>query len=238
MAWRRPGDKPLSEPMMVSLLTHICVTRPQWVNIFKLKQNGRYFPDYILRALSCKKVWIYNHSDFIGFCSLWISWQEKSALVPVLTWRRTSTKPFPRQWWPGSLTHICVIDEWILSSGTHPTSLVCVCVFSVIGKIPLLFCGIFSHTVWRCCIALAHMNALYRYEVDYVAITCFILLHDARWFMSSDNAQRFCCPCLINNETDAIISRKTTIITCLVTVIGSKWTKRSCYFEQQYTRST
>ena len=33
MAWRRLGDKPLSEPMMVSLLTHICVTRPQWVNI-------------------------------------------------------------------------------------------------------------------------------------------------------------------------------------------------------------
>ena len=33
MAWRRPGDKPLSEPMMVSLLTHICVTRPQRVKI-------------------------------------------------------------------------------------------------------------------------------------------------------------------------------------------------------------
>ena len=32
MAWRRPGNKPLSEPMVVSLLTHICVTRPQWVN--------------------------------------------------------------------------------------------------------------------------------------------------------------------------------------------------------------
>ena len=31
MAWCRPGDKPLSEPMMVSLSTHICVTRPQWV---------------------------------------------------------------------------------------------------------------------------------------------------------------------------------------------------------------
>ena len=29
MAWRRPGDKPLSEPMMVNLLAHICVTRPQ-----------------------------------------------------------------------------------------------------------------------------------------------------------------------------------------------------------------
>ena len=32
MAWRRPGDKPLFEPMMDTLPTHICVTRPQWVN--------------------------------------------------------------------------------------------------------------------------------------------------------------------------------------------------------------
>ena len=32
MVWRRSGDKPLSEPMMDSLPTHICVTRPQWVN--------------------------------------------------------------------------------------------------------------------------------------------------------------------------------------------------------------
>ena len=29
MAWRRPGDKPLSEPMIVSLPTHVCVARPQ-----------------------------------------------------------------------------------------------------------------------------------------------------------------------------------------------------------------
>ena len=34
MAWRRPGDKPLSEPMMVSLPTHICVARPHWVNVW------------------------------------------------------------------------------------------------------------------------------------------------------------------------------------------------------------
>ena len=31
MTWRRQGDKPLTEPVMVSLPTHICVTRPQWV---------------------------------------------------------------------------------------------------------------------------------------------------------------------------------------------------------------
>ena len=36
MAWRRPGDKPLSEPMVVRLPTNICVTRPQWVNSLSL----------------------------------------------------------------------------------------------------------------------------------------------------------------------------------------------------------
>ena len=29
--WCWPGDKPLSEPMMVSLLTHICFAQPHWV---------------------------------------------------------------------------------------------------------------------------------------------------------------------------------------------------------------
>ena len=31
MALHRPGNKPLSEPMMVSLLMHIYITRPQWI---------------------------------------------------------------------------------------------------------------------------------------------------------------------------------------------------------------
>ena len=34
MAWRWPGDKPLSGPMMVRLSTHICVIRPQWVKVW------------------------------------------------------------------------------------------------------------------------------------------------------------------------------------------------------------
>ena len=33
MAWCRPDDKPLPETMMVNLLTQICSTRPQWVNL-------------------------------------------------------------------------------------------------------------------------------------------------------------------------------------------------------------
>ena len=57
MAWRRPGNKPLSEPMIVSLLTHICVTRPQWVKLIAgilciirqttiyIYHNGKIFHD-------------------------------------------------------------------------------------------------------------------------------------------------------------------------------------------------
>ena len=32
MAWCHPVDKPLSEPMLLNLPMHICVTQPQWVN--------------------------------------------------------------------------------------------------------------------------------------------------------------------------------------------------------------
>ena len=49
MSWRRPGDKPLSGPMMVILPTHIYVTRPQWVNSLYL--NGAHFHGYISISL-------------------------------------------------------------------------------------------------------------------------------------------------------------------------------------------
>ena len=49
MAWHRPCDKPLSEPMMVSLLTHICVTRPQWV---KSTFNVAFVPKIHLNVIS------------------------------------------------------------------------------------------------------------------------------------------------------------------------------------------
>ena len=40
MAWRRVGAKPSSEPMMISLLTHISVTRPQWVKALVISINA------------------------------------------------------------------------------------------------------------------------------------------------------------------------------------------------------
>ena len=40
MAWCCPGDKPLSESMMFSLLMHLCVARPQWVNGQDISSHG------------------------------------------------------------------------------------------------------------------------------------------------------------------------------------------------------
>ena len=51
MAWHRPGHKPLSEAMMVSLLTHICVTRPQWVNILWPSDAIRHYRTFPWLAL-------------------------------------------------------------------------------------------------------------------------------------------------------------------------------------------
>ena len=42
MAWHRPGDKPLSEPMLVSLLTQTCVIRLQWVK-FRINSHEMDF---------------------------------------------------------------------------------------------------------------------------------------------------------------------------------------------------
>ena len=51
MAWRRPGDMPLSEPMLVSLRTHICVTRPQWVKT-GVNAFGATFYDHLTLLLT------------------------------------------------------------------------------------------------------------------------------------------------------------------------------------------
>ena len=67
MAWRRPGDKPLSEPMMVRLPTHICVTQPQWVNSFAL---GRCSSNSLSMIFKC-----IIHNCRALHCSVWNCFQ-------------------------------------------------------------------------------------------------------------------------------------------------------------------
>ena len=75
MAWRHPGDKPLSEPMMVNLPTHICVIRPQWV-----RRSWAPF-QYPIRCLIVRSQevlkawdWCLESSDH---CGIWQAhWQQ------------------------------------------------------------------------------------------------------------------------------------------------------------------
>ena len=53
IARHRPGDKPLSEPRMECLLTHICITRPQWVNTLMSSFDSRIFKYIIFIEYIC-----------------------------------------------------------------------------------------------------------------------------------------------------------------------------------------
>ena len=50
MDWHCPGDKPLSEPMMASWMTHICVTWPQWVNRLSSQKQIDLSGNYLTEA--------------------------------------------------------------------------------------------------------------------------------------------------------------------------------------------
>ena len=89
MAWRRPGDKPLSELMTVSLSTHICVTRPQWVKkkiIFKLS----WWIDILSACCENVRRMLQNSID------------DKSTLVQVMAWCRQAPSHYLNQCWPRS----------------------------------------------------------------------------------------------------------------------------------------
>ena len=72
MAWLRPGDKPLSEPMMDYLLTDIWVTRTQWVKLEVVPQidNIGIFPYVIEHSIT----WLNYVSSFskLHFDMFWI----------------------------------------------------------------------------------------------------------------------------------------------------------------------
>ena len=74
MAWRPSGDKPLSEPMMVSLLTHICITRPQWVHIKKMHDELQMKLPTTPVACTYYNTWhISSEVCFVQYCFRYIS---------------------------------------------------------------------------------------------------------------------------------------------------------------------
>ena len=89
MAWRRPGDKPLSEAMMVNLPTHICVSRPQWVNKWQNTSLKRNCPCHKSKHVSpftriygfagtvdmCRSANVMEDADVKTFATTTLIWQ-------------------------------------------------------------------------------------------------------------------------------------------------------------------
>ena len=76
MAWRRPCDKPLSEPMMVRLPTHICVTRPQFIEAESLIYASVNWPSLVKKWLvACPAP-----SHYLNQCWKIVEWTLRNKL--------------------------------------------------------------------------------------------------------------------------------------------------------------
>ena len=107
MAWRRPGDKTLSKPIMVNLPMLICVTRPQWINSSLPGQNGRHLADDIFKYIFISEKVLYFHLDPLKFVPNHPI-DNKSALVQVMAWcYQTGDKPLPEPMLIQFPAHIC-----------------------------------------------------------------------------------------------------------------------------------
>ena len=101
MAWRRPGDKPLFEPMMDSLPTHICVTRPQWVNTMAAGALAPYIATQ--SATIILGMQINPSSSSTAYMCQW----SGSALFQVMACRLFDAKPLPK-----SVLVYCQLDSF------------------------------------------------------------------------------------------------------------------------------
>ena len=112
MAWHLPGDKPLSQPMIVSLLTNICVTRPQWVNSLNPERFG-WNLDRVFKLISMINGWGIYCQIALRWMSLDLT-DNKSSLFQVMAWCRRATSDYLRQYWARSMSPYGVIrPQWI-----------------------------------------------------------------------------------------------------------------------------
>ena len=74
MAWCWPGNEPLPEPIMVSLLTHKCITRPQWINTLRPQQNGCDFKMAVILQTAFSNIYFRTKKIAVGSSGLNASW--------------------------------------------------------------------------------------------------------------------------------------------------------------------
>ena len=101
MAWHRTGNKLLSEPMMIILLTHICITHPQWAKWLSwMREYYKFLPwqhvNHILVIDSLTVVGGLNSNQFVMWlkkkwyftlCSSCVGLTHVGQLISVITMR-------------------------------------------------------------------------------------------------------------------------------------------------------
>ena len=92
MAWRWPGNKPLSKPRMESLLTHICVTQPQWFNTLRQRQNRQHFADGVFKPISFNNIVLILMKISLVFVAKSLI-NNYAAFVQIMAWPHTGNKP-------------------------------------------------------------------------------------------------------------------------------------------------
>ena len=118
MAWRRSGDKPLSEPRIVSLLTHRCVTRPQWVKYEQKKTSQSNMCLLWIRSLV--------YSPHLTCYSLRLYWRaidrdyENWPLVCVNGNRCILSRNWQYRLWLQWKCHFATIDEYFVKITAFP----------------------------------------------------------------------------------------------------------------------
>ena len=113
MALRWPGAKPLFEPMMISSLKYVCITRPQYVNTLRPRQDGGHFPDDVFKCI------FVNENAWIAI-KISLRFVPKGpinnilALVQIMALRWPDAKPLSEPMMISSLTYVCVTrPQWV-----------------------------------------------------------------------------------------------------------------------------
>ena len=156
MAWCRPGDKPLSEPMLVRLPTRIPVTRPQWVkntNFECIFVISIIYYKYKLMVWACGQIMTMWHQAirhyFNHSCPKSAIWRHWAARVKLVNFQSldvlgsTINSIFCLLWWPNGKGTPDADMKWIWTAlftgivekdgNCQPMLLLCIRVFLAVN---------------------------------------------------------------------------------------------------------
>ena len=89
MIWGRQGDKPLSKLMIIILLMHICVTRPQWVRVISMCLSRCRLTSIIEGTARLVDI----HLRYTRFFFEKIAWNMSCDFILYLRWMRLAHVP-------------------------------------------------------------------------------------------------------------------------------------------------